>query len=82
MLCAPKPRSVSGGASCSKTGEHESTSDEGPPARIEIDHFLLMRLLAEAARRDMPVNSLIRDLLDAIVAEGHSKPREDRRGRD
>jgi hypothetical protein len=45
-------------------------------------HFLLMRLLAEAARRDMPVNSLIRDLLDAIVAEGHSKPREDRRGRD
>jgi hypothetical protein len=28
--------------------------DERPPARIEIDHTLLTRLRAEAARRDMP----------------------------
>ena len=41
---------------------------ERPPAKIEIDQFLLQRLRAEARRRDMPTNALIRDLLDAVVA--------------
>jgi hypothetical protein len=41
---------------------------ERPPAKIEIDQFLLQRLRAEARRRNMPTNALIRDLLDAVVA--------------
>lgn len=40
---------------------------ERPPAKIEIDQFLLQRLRAEARRRDMPTNSLIRDVLDAVL---------------
>jgi hypothetical protein len=39
------------------------------PAMIEVDPVLLQRLRAEAARRDMPVNSLIRDLLDVITSD-------------
>jgi hypothetical protein len=42
--------------------------DERPPATITVDHTLLTRLRAEARRRDMPTNALIRDLLDAVVA--------------
>ena len=40
---------------------------ERPAARIEVDHFLLVRLRAEAACRDMPVAALVRQLLGAIV---------------
>jgi hypothetical protein len=43
--------------------------DERPPAKIELDYTLLTRLRAEAVKRDMPVGALIRDLLDAIVAD-------------
>jgi hypothetical protein len=34
---------------------------------VEIDHGLVVRLRPEAARRDMPVTSLIHDLLDVIA---------------
>jgi hypothetical protein len=44
-------------------------SDQRPPAMIEIEHVLLARLRSEAARRDMPVNSLIRALLDTLVRD-------------
>jgi hypothetical protein len=43
---------------------------ERPAAVIEVDQFLLQRLRAEARRRDMPTNALIRDVLDAVVAGG------------
>jgi hypothetical protein len=41
--------------------------DERLPAKIEIDYTLLTRLRAEARRRDMPTNSLIRDLLSGVI---------------
>jgi hypothetical protein len=38
-----------------------------PPALVEVDHDLVVRLRPEAARREVSVNRLIRDLLDIIV---------------
>ena len=37
------------------------------PAKIEVEHDLITRLRPEAARREVTVNRLIRDLLDVIV---------------
>jgi hypothetical protein len=45
------------------------SSGERPPATIEIEHVLLARLRTEAKRRDMPVNALIRELLDTLVRD-------------
>jgi hypothetical protein len=42
---------------------------ERPLASISIDHPLLLRLRAEAAKRHMPTDFLIRSLLDTIVAD-------------
>ena len=47
---------------------------ERPAARIEVDHFLLVRLRAEAACRDMPVAALVRQLLGAIVDDSGARP--------
>jgi hypothetical protein len=41
-----------------------------PPMMVEVDHALVVRLRPEAARRDLPVRSLIRDLLDRIATDG------------
>jgi hypothetical protein len=43
--------------------------DARPPAKIEIDHLLLARLRVEAAKRDMNVAVLVRELLGAVVAD-------------
>jgi hypothetical protein len=37
------------------------------PALFEIEHDLITRLRPEAARREVSVDRLIRDLLDVIV---------------
>jgi hypothetical protein len=37
------------------------------PAKIEIEHDLITRFRPEAARREVSVDRLIRDLLDIIV---------------
>jgi hypothetical protein len=37
---------------------------------VEIEHHLIVCFRREAARRDVPVKSLIDDLLDVIVADG------------
>ena len=50
-------------------GKGRLASPERAPARIEVDHFLLVRLRVEAARRDMPVAAFIRSLLDTIIAD-------------
>jgi hypothetical protein len=39
------------------------------PAKIEIEHDLITRLRPEAARREVSVDRLIRNLLDIIVDE-------------
>ena len=39
----------------------------GSPAKIEVEHDLITRLRPEAARREVSVDRLIRDLLDIIV---------------
>jgi hypothetical protein len=36
---------------------------------VALDHALVLRLRAQAARRDVPVARLVRDLLDAIGEE-------------
>jgi hypothetical protein len=40
-----------------------------PTVAIEVDRNLMVAFRAEAAKRDMPVASLIRDLLDVIVTD-------------
>jgi hypothetical protein len=42
---------------------------ERPVVAIEVEHAVVVRLRREAARRDMPVKVLIRDLLDVIAAD-------------
>jgi hypothetical protein len=44
---------------------------QGRPAvvTIEVEHAVVARLRVEAARREVPVKSLIRDLLDVIAAD-------------
>jgi hypothetical protein len=41
-----------------------------PPAlMLEVEHGLVTRFRAEAARRDMPVKRLLHELLDTIAAD-------------
>ena len=43
------------------------TQAQSAPAKIEIEYDLITRLRPEAARREVSVDRLIRDLLDIIV---------------
>ena len=43
---------------------------ERPVVTIEVEHAVVARLRVEAARRDMPVKSLVRNLLDVIASDG------------
>jgi hypothetical protein len=40
-----------------------------PPIRIEIDYALVLALRREAAKRDMPIGRLVRELLEVIAAD-------------
>ena len=79
---APPAPMVAVGASGSSSplGTPSPVGCELPPARppgprandatmIEVDHALVTRLRPEAARRDVPVNRLLHDLLDVIAAD-------------
>jgi hypothetical protein len=43
---------------------------ESRTTAIELDHDLVLRFRAEAAKRETTVPQLIRDLLDVIVTDG------------
>jgi hypothetical protein len=40
-----------------------------PPLTLEVEHGLVSQFQAEAARRNVPVEHLIRNLLDVIAAD-------------
>jgi hypothetical protein len=52
-----------------KRTERGGPRDHRPPMTVEVGHDLVVRLRPEAARRDLPVKTLIGDLLDVIAPD-------------